>query len=198
MIDLRRDPIAYPGMRVGLFGGSFNPAHSGHRHVAETAQRALGLDRVWWLVTPQNPLKPKSPPLPQRLASARSVARGRSHIVTDIERRLGVQYTIDTVRLLKRRYPGTRFVLVVGGDVLDELHRWRRWRDILAAVPVVVVAREASASRALHAPAFARVAGARRTLADARRLATLKPPAWIYLPGRLDPASSTALRALRG
>ena len=100
---MRRDPQAYRGMRIGLYGGTFDPAHSGHRHAAEVAQKALGLDRVWWLVTPQNPLKPKATPLAQRIASARSVARGRRHVITDVESRLGVQYTVDTLRALKRR-----------------------------------------------------------------------------------------------
>lgn len=195
---MRRDPQVHRGMRIGLFGGSFDPAHSGHRHVANVALRALCLDRVWWLVTPQNPLKPKSTPLARRMASARSAARGRRHVVTDIESRLGVQYTVDTLRALKRRHPGVRFVLLVGGDVLGDMHRWRSWRAIFAAVPIAVVARTQNAGRLLRAPAFARMARARRPAADATRLAELAPPAWLYLNARLDPASSTALRLRKG
>lgn len=190
----RRDPQAHHGMRIGLYGGSFDPAHSGHRHAAETAQKTLGLDRVWWLVTPQNPLKPKATPLAQRLASARSVARGRRHVITDIESRLGVQYTVGTLRALKRRYPGARFVLIVGGDVLGDMHRWRDWRTIFRLVPIAVVARARTVGRSLRAPAFARMARARRPAADAAKLPELSPPAWVYLNARLDPASSTALR----
>ena len=195
MTDLRRDPQAYAGMRIGLFGGTFDPAHSGHAHVAETALKRLRLDRVWWLVTPQNPLKPKATPLATRRASARAQARGGRMDITDIEARMGTRYTVDTVRALKRRYPGVRFVLVVGGDALTSLHRWREWRTLMRTVPVAVVARERIASRALRAGAFARFAYAQRAPHAAARLVTQRAPAWTYLPGSLDPASSTDLRA---
>ncbi len=192
---LKRDPQAYAGMRIGLFGGSFDPAHSGHLHAANVAQRALGLDRVWWLVTPQNPLKARSRPLALRLQSARTLARGGRHRVTDIESRMGARFTVDTVRELQRRYPGVRFVLIVGGDVLGSLHRWRRWRSIFRAVPIAIVSRERIAARALHAPAFAQFAGARVPAGGGAALAHRPPPAWVYLTARLDPAYSTALRA---
>ncbi|MDX2232992.1 MAG: nicotinate-nucleotide adenylyltransferase [Hyphomonadaceae bacterium] len=187
-----RDPQAYAGMRIGLFGGSFDPAHSGHRHAARVAQHALGLDRVWWLVTPQNPLKAQSRPLAFRMASARACARGARHLATDIESRLGARFTVDTVAALQRRYPGVRFVLIVGDDVLESFHRWRRWRDILRAVPLAIVARRRQAAGALKAPALAQFARARR---DGRLTAA---PAWRYLRARLDPAHSTALRAADG
>jgi nicotinate-nucleotide adenylyltransferase len=192
---MRRHPQAYAGMRIGLFGGSFDPAHSGHRHVAETAMRALALDRVWWLVTPQNPLKPTSAPLAQRLASARAMARRGADTVTDVESRLGLRYTVETVTALRRRCPGVRFVWIVGGDALTEMHRWRRWRTIFRTIPIAVVARERTAARALHAPAFARFADARFPQHSAARLATVRPPAWVFLTARLDPAASRALRA---
>ena len=112
------------GMRVGLFGGSFNPAHDGHAHVAETAALRLGLDKVIWLVSPQNPLKSShgTPPLAERLASARRVSRGRRQIVTDAESRMGSQYTLDTLRILKARFPGVKFVWIMGADNLAGFH----------------------------------------------------------------------------
>src|SRR5215472_9377677 len=132
-----------PGMRVGLFGGSFNPAHEGHAHVAETARRRLGLDRVIWLVSPQNPLKPshETADLPERMESARRHARGPGMIVTDVETRLGSAYTIDTVRALKARFPGVHFVWIMAADSLASFHRWRGWTQILREAPVAVIAR---------------------------------------------------------
>ena len=130
-------------MRVGLYGGSFNPAHEGHAHVAETAKRRLDLDKVIWLVSPQNPLKPshETADLAARMASARSFARGPDMIVSDIESRLGSQYTIDIIRVLKARFPGVRFVWVMGADSLAGFHRWRGWTQIMHEVPVAVVSR---------------------------------------------------------
>ena len=116
-----------PGMRVGLFGGSFNPPHEGHAHVAETAKRRLNLDRVIWLVSPQNPLKSRSETadLAERVAQAKALARGPGMIVSDLESRLGSAYTIDTVRALKARFPGVKFVWIMGADSLASFHRWR-------------------------------------------------------------------------
>lgn len=183
-------------MKIGLFGGSFDPAHSGHLHVAETALRRLGLDQVWWLVTPQNPLKPKSRPLEARMASAAAITRGTRMVVTDIESRLGLRYTADTIAALQRRWPGVKFVWLMGGDNLRGFVRWRRWRDIMRAVPIAIVAREKIASRHLDATAFAQFAHRRVAMLDARCLAGTAAPAWTYISGRLDPQSSTALRAL--
>ena len=119
-------------MRIGLFGGSFNPAHHGHAHVAETALRQLGLDKVWWLVTPQNPLKSakETAPLAQRMNSARACAVGPAMVVTDIESRLGTRFSIDLLKKLQRLYPGVRFVWVMGSDNLNNFHHWRRWAEI--------------------------------------------------------------------
>lgn len=192
----RRSPLAFPGMKIGLFGGSFDPAHSGHLHVAETALRRLGLDQVWWLVTPQNPLKPKSRPLEARMASAAAMTRGTRMVVTDIETRLGLSYTADTIAALKGRWPGVQFVWIMGGDNLRGFVRWRRWRDIMRAVPIAIVAREKIASRSLDAMAFAQFAHRRVSMLHARRLAGTAAPAWTYIAGRLDPQSSTALRAV--
>jgi nicotinate-nucleotide adenylyltransferase len=173
---MRRDlPLAYPGMRIGLFGGSFDPAHEGHAHVAETALKRLDLDRVWWLVSPQNPLKPKSSAFSRRLASARKHARGAKMVVTDLERRLGCGYTYQTLRALTRLYPGVDFFLVMGADNLANFREWRNWREVVQSVPVVIVSRPG--------------AGARERLRA--------PPGWVFLSARHHPQSSTGLRARR-
>ena len=180
-----------PGMRVGLYGGSFDPAHAGHLHVAETARRKLGLDRVLWLVAPQNPLKahPASAPLAKRLAGVRRLARGPSMRATDIEARLGLAYTVDTVRWFKRRFPGVRFVWVMGADSLAGFHRWKGWADLMREIPVVVLSRPTIAVRSRFSPTARRFAFARRAA-----LAAARPPAWTYLAAPFHAASSTALR----
>ena len=182
-------------MKVGLFGGSFNPAHEGHAHVAETARKRLGLDLVVWLVAPRNPLKVRPAPLENRARSARGQARGRS-VVSDAERALGARYTIETVRLLKARFPTVRFVWVMGADSLADLHRWRDWIGLMRETPLAVVARPGASLRGLNSRAARRFPHARLPASAARRLADAKPPAWIYLTGRWNHASSTALREL--
>ena len=186
-----------PGMRVGLFGGSFNPAHDGHAHVAETALMRLGLDRVIWLVSPQNPLKSARhmAPLEKRLESASRFARGPSMIVSDAEDRLGTRYSIDTLRALRARWPRVRFVWIMGADNLASFHRWRGWPEILGSVPVAVVARPGALLQGRLAPAARRFAGARLPEAAARVLPQTPPPAWIYLNAPLNEASSTHIRA---
>jgi nicotinate-nucleotide adenylyltransferase len=188
------------GMRVGLFGGSFNPAHEGHAHVAETALTRLDLHRVIWLVSPQNPLKSaaESASLAARLDSARRQARGPRMIVSDFESRVGSRYTIDTLRILKQRFPGVRFVWIMGADNLNGLHAWRGWADILRETPVAVVARPGAETRSRSAPAARRFAFARRSSREAPHLALQPPPAWLYLRARFNFASSTALRARLG
>ena len=186
-----------PGMRVGLFGGSFNPAHDGHAHVAETALMRLGLDRVVWLVSPQNPLKSArhTAPLEERLESARRFARGPSMIVSAAEDRLGTRFSLDTLRILQGRFPGVRFVWVMGADNLAGFHLWRGWPEILRRVPVAVVSRPGSLIESRFAPAARRFARARRPERAARVLPQTPPPAWIYLNAPLNEASSTHLRA---
>jgi nicotinate-nucleotide adenylyltransferase len=171
----RAAPPALPGMRIGLFGGSFDPAHEGHAHVAETALKRLRLNRVWWMVTPQNPLKSKSGLLQERVASARAAARGSKMVVTDFEAHTGCDYTYKTIRYLKRRFPRTRFFLVMGADNLTNFHKWKNWREVAAAAPVAIVSR----------PGF----GARQRLSA--------PKNWVFLNARFNPLSSTALRAAR-
>ncbi len=185
-----------PGMRVGLFGGSFNPAHEGHAQAAATALRRLRLDRVIWLVSPQNPLKApdQTASLARRMAQARRYALAPRMIVSDAEARLGSPYTAHTLAALKARYPRVRFVLVIGADNLAGLHRWRDWTGIMRAAPVAVVSRPGAALKALSSPAAHRFAAARRPAGQAPMLANARPPAWLYLTAPLNPASSTALR----
>jgi nicotinate-nucleotide adenylyltransferase len=185
---------------VGLYGGSFDPAHEGHAHVAETALRRLRLDRVIWLISPGNPLKGAAESdLAERLAGARALARGRRMIVSDAERRLGERHTLMTVRRLKARFPAARFVLVIGADNLAGFHAWRGWTEILAEVPVAVVSRRVAGRRTQAAARFAplarRFAHARLPQSAAARLVGSPPPAWVFLTARFHAQSSTSLRA---
>jgi len=185
-----------PGMRVGLFGGSFNPAHEGHLHVAETALRRLRLDRVIWLVSPQNPLKPthETDELTRRVWSALRYAQGPSMIVSDAEAKIGSQYTIDTLRVLKARYPGVCFVWIMGADSLASFHRWRGWTQIMRETPVAVIARPGAAIKSRTSPAARRFSRARIASSAAPTLACRPPPAWVYLRAPFNFTSSTVIR----
>lgn len=183
--------------RIGLLGGSFNPAHDGHRHVAEAVRRALRLDEVWLLVSPGNPLKPRAgmAPLAERLASARAVADGRRIVATDIEAALGTRYTLDTLAELRRRFPRARFVFVIGADNLVQLPRWQGWTRLAAATPIAVLPRPGWTRRALAGKAALRFARHRR-----RPGALLAEPSggqapWAFVPAAEHPASATAIRA---
>ena len=185
-----------PGMRVGLYGGSFNPAHEGHAHVAETAKRRLNLDRVIWLVSPQNPLKrgQDTADLAERMAGARTLAKGPGMIVSDAEAKMGSAYTIDTVRSLKRRFPGVKFVWIMGADSLATFHRWRGWTQIMREAPVAVISRPWISLKSRFSPAALRFARFRRPSTEAQTLPGRRPPAWVFLFGRFNFQSSTALR----
>lgn len=189
-----------PGMKVGLFGGSFNPAHDGHAHVAETAMRRLGLDRVVWLVSPQNPLKSshEMAPLEERMRSACDMARvvGPRMIVSDVETRMGTQWTVDTLRTLVARHPGVHFVWLMGSDNLAGFHRWRGWTDIMRLMPMAVIARPGSLLDSRSAPAAVRFARARVPAEQAGLLPSLEAPAWTYIVAPLNPRSSTAIRSM--
>ena len=189
-------PPVYPGMRIGLLGGSFNPAHAGHVHASLVALRRLGLDRIWWLVSPQNPLKPESgmAPLAARLARAQEIARHPRIVVTDLERMLGTRFTSDTLKRLKARFPGQRFVLIMGADNFAELARWHRWPAIMAAVSIAVIARPGYSFAALASPAAWRYAARRLPEHKAALLLRRQPPAWVYLNAPLNPLSATELR----
>jgi ribosome silencing factor RsfS/YbeB/iojap/nicotinate (nicotinamide) nucleotide adenylyltransferase len=185
--------------RIGLLGGSFNPAHAGHRHISLEALRLLGLDEVWWLVSPQNPLKSDDgmEPLPTRLARARKLADDRRIRVEAPELLTGTRYTVDTVAVLKRLYPRARFVWLMGADILPQLVRWRDWRGLFAAIPLAVFARPGWSYSALAAPAPQAFARHRLREDQARKLAACEPPAWCFIPSKLDTHSATAIRAVR-
>jgi nicotinate-nucleotide adenylyltransferase len=186
-------------MRIGLFGGTFDPPHAAHRSACLLAMRRLGLSRVWWLVTPGNPLKDTDglAPLSARVVAARRLAHHPRIDVTNLEAQIGTRYTYETVKYLVRRCPQVHFVWIMGADNLRSFHRWQRWRGIAKVVPIAVVDRlgpslYASASAAGQALAYARVPEtASKTLPERT------PPAWIYLHGLKSPLSSTALRAAR-
>jgi nicotinate (nicotinamide) nucleotide adenylyltransferase len=163
-------PVA-EGLKIGLFGGSFNPAHDGHRYVAETAIKTMGLDYVWFLVSPQNPLKPVAgmAPLEKRLESARAVTRGNHRlIVSDLETRMASRYTNDTVRVITARFGEADFYWLMGSDNLAQFHRWQHWQDILTHVPAIVVQRPGYVLAALKAKAI-QAMGNRFTIIDGRR-----------------------------
>ena len=183
--------------RVGLLGGSFNPAHDGHVHISQLALQRLSLDEVWWLVSPQNPLKPSDgmAPLAERLAAAREFVRHPRIRVTDWERRLGTVYTADTLPALCRRHANCQFVWLMGADNLLQMPRWKSWTDIFDAVPIAVFARPDYSLKALSGPAAQRYARFRLAERAAPCLASKTPPAWVFLSVRLHPASSTAIRA---
>jgi len=186
--------------RIGLLGGSFNPAHEGHLHVSRQALMLLLLDEVWWLVSPQNPLKPEEgmAPLADRLAEAHRIAGEQSGIhITAIEEDLGTRYTVDTVDALHRRFPDTDFVLLIGADILEELSRWHDWERLFRIVPIAVFARKPYSSRALSGLAARRFARFRIEEGEADALAGQKPPAWVFLHIREHPASATAIREAR-
>ncbi|MBC7905586.1 MAG: nicotinate-nucleotide adenylyltransferase [Rhodospirillaceae bacterium] len=187
-------------VRIGLLGGSFNPAHEGHRHIAELALKLLGLDQVWLLVSPQNPLKPVAgmAPLAERLASARSMTGGHPRLIaTAMEQDLGTRYTADTLARLKLRFPKARFVWLMGADNLVQIARWSRWGRIFQAVPVAILARSPYSQMALAAKPARRLSRFRLPERAARGLADRQPPVWSYLHTRLHPASATAIRARR-
>ncbi|MBJ3762154.1 nicotinate-nucleotide adenylyltransferase [Maribius pontilimi] len=188
-------PLARAGMAIGLLGGSFDPAHPGHVHVTREALKRLGLHQLWWLVTPGNPLKMHGPaPLDQRLARAREMMQHPRVRVTDLERRLGTRYTADTLAALQSRYPGVRFVWLMGADNLAELHCWDDWQDIVARVPMGVLARPGDRLSARLSPAARIYAFARRSKSQAQGLASISPPAWTFLNLPMRDDSSSALR----
>lgn len=188
-------PKAQAGMVVGLLGGSFDPAHDGHAHITREALRRLGLDRVWWLVSPGNPLKARQPaPMALRIARAREVMGDDPRVVvSDLEARLGTRATVDTLRALQAIYPGVRFVWIMGSDNLVQLHRWSRWREILARVPVAVMARPGAGLAARLSVAARAYRGARVVRAELLVGAGL--PAWAFVNLPLNAASSSAIRA---
>ncbi len=183
--------------RIGILGGSFNPAHDGHREISLWALDRLGLDLVWWLVSPQNPLKETDgmAPFAERFASARAAARHPRIVVTDIEKKLGSRYTAETLTRLVRRFPDHRFVWLMGADNLIQIDRWQYWQRIFHTVPIAVFSRPSYSMRALAAKAARRFAKARLPAGKARELADRGPPAWVFIHGPANRESATAIRA---
>jgi nicotinate-nucleotide adenylyltransferase len=193
-------PLHCNGMRVGLLGGSFNPPHLAHRAVSLFAIKRLRLDRVWWLVTPGNPLKDEKAlhDLDERAEAARRVANDPRIDVSCLESVIGTRYTVDTVRYLRRRASTLRFVWIMGADNLAQFHRWQNWRDIAFEVPIAVIDRPPQSLRALASPASQALARYRLPESEAGRLADRRAPAWVFLTGMKLPMSSTGLRNLDG
>lgn len=189
-------PVAVPGMSVGLLGGSFDPAHAGHAHITREALKRLGLDRVWWLVSPGNPLKEDAPAaLARRMARARAVMADPRVVVTDIETRIGTRYTAETLRHLRAAYPGVRFVWLMGADNLAQFHRWKDWDRIMASVPIAVLARPGMRLEARGAVAAERFQRHRLPAEQAALLPGARAPAWVFLDIPMIKLSSSAIRA---
>ncbi|CAH1650814.1 putative nicotinate-nucleotide adenylyltransferase [Hyphomicrobiales bacterium] len=186
-----------PGLAIGLFGGSFNPPHEGHRLASLVAMKRMGLDRVWWIVTPGNPLKDNAclPPLTERIAAAKAVADHPRIDVTGFEAAIGTRFTYDTLAYLRRRCPRTRFVWIMGADNLGTFHRWQNWRGIAALMPMAVVDRPGATIKAARAPAAVALQHVRMSERCARALPSAPPPTWVFLHGPRSAQSSTALRA---
>jgi nicotinate-nucleotide adenylyltransferase len=195
MLPARPPPFAR-GLKVGLFGGSFNPPHEGHRAVSLLALRRLNLDRIWWLVSPGNPLKDtrELAPLTLRVVAARKVSHHPRIEVTAIEAAIGAAYTFETISYLKRRCPGVYFVWLMGADNFRGFDRWQHWRDIAALVPIAIIDRPGFTLTALHGRAAETLAPFRRDERYAPALAATPPPAFVFLHGPRSPISSTELR----
>ena len=189
-------PVKFVRKTVGLLGGSFNPAHDGHRHISLQALKLLGLNEVWWLVSPLNPLKQAKDmaSYDRRVASAEKIASHPRIKVSRVEQEINTRYTIDTISKLQEMYPDISFVWLMGADNLLEFHHWYCWRSIMHAVPIAVFARKNYALRALHGKTARLYRLYRHLPQEAHRLAFMKPPAWIFLPIRKHPASATEIR----
>ncbi len=188
--------MATDGLRVGLLGGSSDPPHAGHLHISKWALKEFGLDQVWWLVSPGNPLKTEGPaPIERRVAASRDLVDHPRIKVTDLERRLGTRYTAATVSALKAKYPNVRFVWLMGADNLADFHKWDRWADIMNMVPVGVLSRPGEQLSAGCSPTARRFAHARLSARRSTALPFRQAPCWSLLTGPMVKMSSTSLRA---
>lgn len=192
-------PFLRPGMTVGLLGGSFDPPHQGHVQISQAALRRFGLDRLWWLVTPGNPLKEHPPAcLARRVTAARDLLNDPSIVVSDIEAQLGTRYTAQTLRALRNAYPQVRFVWLMGADNLAHFHQWKDWREILDTVPIGIMARPGDRISARLSPAARIYAHARVKGGDSQLLAQQSAPAWCFINVPMCDVSSSAIRAEGG
>ena len=192
---LLNKPYARAGQTIGLLGGSFDPAHRGHAHITREALKRFGLDHVWWLVSPGNPLKSHGPaPMAERLCAARRVMQHPKVEVSDIEARLGTRATADTVAALQMIYPGVRFVWLMGADNLAQLHLWQDWREIMGRVPVGILARPGQRISARMSPAARIYRQYRIAGRDSQLLARATPPAWCFINVAMVDQSSSAIR----
>ena len=191
-----RLPPAPPGAAIGLLGGSFDPPHAGHAHITREALKRFGLDQVWWLVSPGNPLKAQGPaPLDRRMAAARAIMRHPRVRITDVEAELGTRFTAATLEALTARLPGRRLVWLMGADNLATFHRWDRWQWIMETVPVGVLARPGQRMSARRSVAAARYAAARLPAGEAATLPFRPAPAWCFVNVPMMDISSSAIRA---
>ncbi|MEE9272971.1 MAG: nicotinate (nicotinamide) nucleotide adenylyltransferase [Robiginitomaculum sp.] len=183
---------------IGLFGGSFNPAHQGHMHVAGCGLKQLGLDEIWWMVSPQNPLKTKQPPYNERVQSIKNLPLRPRMKISHMERDFGTNYTLDTLRRAKERWPNTHFVFLMGADNLLDFCKWKGWREIIETVPIAVIARpgqkNSTTLKARLSPVARLYNYARIPEIRSHTLAQYEAPAWTYITPPLNPLSSTALR----
>lgn len=185
---------------IGLLGGSFNPAHAGHLHISLEAARQLGLKKIWWMVSPQNPLKPQKgmAPFAERFASAKKITARHPFIqVSDIEQKMNTRYTIDSLRKLKKRYPKTRFVWLMGADNLATIQHWQEWEKIFSLVPILVLDRSPFSHSALRKKAALRFSRYRANPRKLLKSAALGLPAWSYNHMKRHPESSTRIRGRR-
>ncbi len=188
--------LTSPGQTIGLLGGSFDPAHGGHAHITREALKRFGLDRVWWLVSPGNPLKPNGPaPMARRMATARAVMDHPRVSVTDIEAQIGTRYTAATLKRLQALYPGVRFVWLMGADNLATFHHWDQWQWIMENVPIGVIARPGERLSARMSKAAERYAAYRIPARAASLLGHSRAPAWCFVNVPMLDISSSAIRA---
>ncbi|MDB2437976.1 nicotinate-nucleotide adenylyltransferase [Hellea sp.] len=186
--------MLYDGLSIGLFGGSFNPAHQGHLHVAQCGLRELALDRIWWMVSPQNPLKPQQPSYESRVETVQALGLTPRMEISHIERDFGTNYTIDMIRTAQRRFPRNRFVFLMGADNFAQLPKWKDWQDIADRVPIAVIARPGDGLKPRLSKTAQMLADYRLPEEQSHILQYLQPPLWTFLTPPLNSLSSSAIR----
>lgn len=186
--------MRYDNLSIGLFGGSFNPAHTGHLHVAECGLRELALDRIWWMVSPQNPLKPKQPSYESRVKTVKALGLPPRMDISHMERDFGTNYTIDLIKRAQTRYPQTRFVFLMGADNFAQLPKWKDWQDIAARMPIAVIARPTGGVKPRLSKTAQMLADYRLAEEHSHMLQYFPAPVWTFLTPPLNSLSSTAIR----